>query len=267
MKLDLLFVFLFFAELRALATSTSGDVSVRINNCRGAKLKFKNSWTLSLDSHCQESQERILYEIISVTPHVAHKDPPPYLGIYEPYGRSGGTERYEMVLSDGRTFQLRRHREGKLCQWILQKGNQKYFRSHCSHPESSPPPRSGWKSVSSSTSEELIEVHQVLYRGDPYLVRKMNLKKYLSPASYPPPISATMESSITGDVTGPAVSDSLSQMLHPAVGHALGEAIHKRYVSREDRPIDSITIDGLFNHSLLASALEFEKVFSPLLGR
>jgi hypothetical protein len=101
-------------------------------------------------------------------------------------------------------------------------------------------------------------VRQLSYESEPYLVRRMNLKKYISPA--PDPVTTAMESSITGEVTGMTESELLSQMLHPAVGAALGETIHKRYISREDRPVDSITIDGLFNHSLLASALEFETV-------
>jgi hypothetical protein len=252
-------VIVLLAQIVAISVAISGNISLNINNCRGAKLKFKDSWTISLDAHCQEFQEKLLFEIVSVS-DTEYQDPPPYFGIYEPYGRSGGTTRYEKVLSDGRTFKLLRHREGKLCQWIVQKGNQQYFLSKCRQPDTTPP-QTGWKSVSTSTSDERIEVRQMIYESDPYLVRRMNLKKYLSPSIHRA-TTTSVESSITGEAVGTDEPDLLSQMLHPAVGRALGEALHKRYISGEDRPIDSITIDGLFNHSLLASALEFEKVFS-----
>jgi hypothetical protein len=236
----------------SLSLTRLTDLTPAINNCRGSKLKFRDSWTISLDSHCQDTgSERLVYEVRSKTSGSRER---PYLGTYESYGRAGGTNRYERVLADGTTFKLLRQLRGDLCHWILQQGEKIYFASKCSRSETVPP-KSGWKSQSVSEGGEPIEVEAVLIKREPFLARRLKLKNYASRS-----LPSAGEYSVTGEKIADPSAEPLSRMLHPAVGRALGETLHQRYTSAEDRPIDSITIDGLFNDTLLAAALDFHKV-------
>jgi hypothetical protein len=247
-------LFLILLQGTSLALTRTKNINLEINNCRGAKLKFQNSWTITLDAHCQGNHsERLVYEVLSSADNSTGEKL--YLGIYESYGRSGGTERYERVLSNGTTFKLLRHLKGNLCHWFLQKGDQSYFRSKCSHPETAPP-SGGWTSVAPVTQDDHIEVKAVVVKLEPFLARRLKIKNFVSSSP-----RFAVESSATGEMVADDESTALlSQMLHPAVGRALGETLHQRYASIDDRPVDSITIDGLFNDTLLAAALDFHKV-------
>lgn len=244
-QFPLLLLFVLVTSVRS-----SLNTSFQVNNCRGVKLKFRTSWTISLDSHCHDLKERILFHIL---PRSGQTHTFLYHGYYESYGRSGGTERYEKVLANGTTYQLLRKisRKGD-CYWILQRGPTPFFRSKCQTPDNYPP-QDGWRYLLSDPQHEEIEVIKISTKSPSYLVRRLNLPKYLS-NDY-----QQMESSITGEEISESSTTLLSQMLHPAVGRSLGEALHQRYTSN-GRPIHSITIDGLFNHSLLAQALDFAKV-------
>ena len=224
--------------------------STVINNCRAAKLKFADpiDWPLYLDKHCDEQPDA--YAVSSGSGVIKL-----LCGVYEAYGRSGGSTRYEMVLSNGSTFKLMRELIDGTCHWVIARSYRALYASTCYKEYPLQPPRTGWFSVESKAR---VDLTVSLYKIDrrPLLTRRLDVP---IPSHDDPNTMLTSDHAIsnTQDLEDRRL---LRRMLHPALGPTLGALLRRRYTSEDDRPFDAITIDGLFNGTLLEKALGFMNV-------
>lgn len=227
----------------------------QINNCRSAKLKFgddSNVWPLFLDKHCEEQPDA--YTV---------SDPMDrnrmWQGLYESYGRTADSTRYEMTLPNGTTFKLMRGNIDRKCHWLIARASTVLFAARCQRGESTHPPQSGWFDTESGTNKEYMDVRLYRLEKFPMMTRRLDL------AGYEHREEMSASSLLSSDFSVPDAEDEkdtklLRRMMHPAVSRALGETLRRRYTSEDDRPVDAISIDGLFNASLLERALGFRQV-------
>jgi hypothetical protein len=251
---------------------------IKINNCRAAKIKFgddANAWPIYLDKHCDEQPDA--YRVVIDKEHTEI-----YEGIYEAYGRSGGSTRYEMVLANGTTFKLLRGRQHEACYWFIVRGSVALYAAKCFHGRESNPPEKGWvdvalgsgKSKAAVAPSVKVRVTPFEIESRPLLTRRLD-HTVVATAQEQQSQEARREEvqrqvlSSSGFFSVPDAKDDqeavlLRSMMHPAVSRSLGLALRSRYTSTDDRPVDAISIDGLFNSTLLERALGFMRV-SPTL--
>jgi len=168
-------------------------------------------------------------------------------GIYESYGRSDNTAKYEKILDNGTIFRIHRF-QGSQHEWVILNSYQTilYYA-----PTSKKVPLTGWITFHGSNPAPTLEK---------YVIQKT--KKNTKKVSYE---SWDNESEVDelGEQTIKSYDPDgdeklLKKILHPSVGAGLGKYLHSEYTS--GFPYDSIVIDGLLQEDILKKCLSYEDI-------
>ena len=200
---------------------------------------------IGVNSHC--AAPRTVYVVSGATAPCEDVN-----GVYEAYGVSAGSPRYERVLDDGTTYQVARGDAGT---WSVRRSALALFtHRHAAFY----PPISGWEANSSRCDATASALHVELQRVHPPPATTVVL---------PPATAESRQEVLLGGEAAPhGLYDMLStanaagaeRLLHAAAGPALGRTLRPHY--RRALPYDAITLDGLLDDALLRRALDFVDV-------
>jgi hypothetical protein len=175
-------------------------------------------------------------------------------GIYEKYGVMQGSDRYELVLSNGTVFTLgRAGGRGPTQDWAIARGGVILYWGAGGRDG---PPEGGWAAAAHSAAPPAA-VSRLAFPEVRLRARRTRVPLREGNAG-------TCEAGGDGGSCEDRDRDrdrgeaDLLQMLHPGVGAGLGAALRQRY--RHAHPAPSVTLDGLLAPGPLARALTFLRV-------
>lgn len=252
-----------FTIVSSLAIKSDDRTRLQINNCNLQRVTFSGKMNgekvrpLVLNGHC--GKKIVAFDVSSVSKSL-------YAGLYEPYGTSDGIERYEYVLGNGTTFKLWRVLLEGNKYWIHARGDSTL---HVNPSSDRYPPSSGWlESTGSGFIASSLKVSKVVFKK---LKKPKNLKVSLKKVQEALEYDSESDAS---DFSLDKIDDDdaesnykytydhydndplMGQMLHPAVGRKLGAQLRPLYDVA--KPVPGMSIDGLFDSSMLHKALDFK---------
>ena len=264
-----------------------------INNCRGiqfdfdedsdsdsdsalkSKYKYKSSWPIHVNDHCGQKLVGYTVELhTDIDIDIPHSLLTQCSGLYEPYGLSDGVVRYEYVLNNGTTFQLKRFSKNNMCYWLLTRGHNALAYTGCdtgldinrdggSDSNSDTPPVDGiWEEIRHNSLPSVPSAHpnrknNRKNKGKGKGIVTLTKHQYKRKKRRVTHLDLdSMVSSSGGSSSGNNKDEKmLNSMLHPAIGRAFGKQLYGEYHAAE--PYPGIAIDYAINNKKLLKALDF----------
>lgn len=226
---------------KAKNKSETKSPKLTINNCRGKQYDFDGdgAWSININDHCGQKLTAYTVDI-----HVDDGLLVDGSGLYEPYGISDGVVRYEYVLKNGTTFQLKRFSQNNMGYWLLTRGL--HALALTISEMDSPPLNSIWGEVQGNSLPSYISPDESVLTITKHKYKRKKRKRVpmkLKLVANPPAKESNGDEKI------------LNSMLHPAIGRAFGAKLHDEYHASE--PYPGIAIDFALNNKKLLKALDF----------